>query len=103
MHYAIAHELRVFKPGYHRKYALLLAEFQVGLESDQVVHRAVPVLLAELHRRVGALPGARVGQPNGLHAAVADALKAALREYLHRHAALEHLHSRGLLRAVELL
>ena len=103
MHYAVTHELRVFQPRYHRKDALLLAEFQVRLEAHEIVHRAVPVLLAELNNGVGALPRARVGESHGLHAAVADALETAFCQHFHRHAALKHLHSGALFGSVEFL
>ena len=88
MHDAEAHKLRVFQPGNHRKDALLLAPFEIGLKADKVPHRSLTVFAPQLHHGIGALSGVRVGQSHRLHHAVADGVLAALGKHLHRHAAL---------------
>lgn len=67
VHHAVTQELRVFKPGNHRKDALLLAPLEPGLEADEVVHRARLVFRAQLHGGVRLAPRPRIDQPDGLH------------------------------------
>ena len=48
VHYSVSQKLGVRKRGYHRKHPLLFAEFQVGLEPDEVVSSALFVFLSQL-------------------------------------------------------
>ena len=46
VHHAVAQKLRVMQGGDHREHPLLLAEFEIRLEADEVVHGARGILLA---------------------------------------------------------
>ena len=82
MHDAIAEKLGILQTGNHMKNALLLAEGQVGLKTNQVIGGLLLVLGAQLNRRPGTATGARVGEPDGLHSAKADGILARARNLL---------------------
>ena len=90
MHHAIAGKLGVLQAGNHAENALLLAEFQAGLEPHQVVHRARRVILAQLHNGIGLLARARINQPNGLHRPKGQHHVPAARHAFHRHTAFKY-------------
>ena len=91
MHHAVADEFRVFQCGDHGEHPLLFPEFQVGLKAHQVKDAFRGVVLAELHHRVGLLPGFGVRQSHGLQGTVAQGVRAPAGHDLHRHTALEHI------------
>ena len=67
MHYTEAHELGVFESRYHREYALLLAEFEICLEADEVEQRSLAILAPELYHRIRTSARALVGYADWLH------------------------------------
>ena len=91
MHHAVTDKFRIVQRGDHRKDALLLREFQVRLEADDVIDAALRVVAPELHHGIRLLPGLRVLQADGLQRPVAQRVKAAPRHDFNRHAALEDL------------
>ena len=73
-----------------RKMRGLLAVLELGLEADHVVERAEPIVLAQLHDRIGlVLRGMRIGESERLHRPVPQRLAAALGHHLDRQAAVE--------------
>ena len=91
MHDAVADELGVLEAGDHGEDTLLLAELQVGLETDQVEDGLLSVVLAQLNDSVGLLAGVGIGQTNGLQGAVAQGVKTAAGHDFHGHAAFEDI------------
>ena len=91
MHHAVADKFRVFKTGYHGKYPLLLAEFQMGLEAHQIVHALGRVVLPQLHHGVRLMAGGGISQPHRLHGAVAQGIHAPPRHDFHGHTALKNV------------
>ena len=91
MHDAVPDELGVLEAGNHMEDALLFAEGQVGLETNQVIGRLLLVLGAQLNCRPGTATGARVGESNGLHGAKTDGILARARDLLGRLAGLEQV------------
>ncbi len=83
-------ELRRFQSRDRAQDADLFPVFELGLESDHVEQRAQPIVLTELHDRVGLLRRlVRIGQPDRLHRPVAQGIAAALGHHLDRQAAIE--------------
>ena len=91
MHHAEADELGVLEARDQRQHARLLAPFQLRLEADQAEVVAGEVVLAQLHRRVGRTPGARVDQADRLHRAEAQRVASAVRHHFNRQAPFEEL------------
>ena len=90
MHHAIAHEFRIFKPGYHTEHALLFTEFKISLEPDYVIKRSFVVFLSELHHGIRALARARINYAYWLQRAVGKRHRSALCHHLNGHAAFKH-------------
>ena len=91
MHDAIADKFRVMQSRDHGKNALLLREFQMGLEADDVIDGACGVVLAQLYNGIRLAARFRVFQADGLQWAVAQRVDAAAGHDLDRHAAFEHV------------
>ena len=89
MDLAVAQELGLFQAGDEAQHARLFAELHVVLETHQVEALGAQVLLAELHARIRAPAGARIGQPHRLHRAEAQRVAAAPRDLLDRQAGFE--------------
>ena len=87
VHHAIADELCMFQARNHRKNALLLAPFQIGLETNDIVQRAGGVFGAQLYVGPGAVAGARVPQAHRAQRAIAHGIRPAARHHLNRHTA----------------
>ena len=88
MHHAVAQKFRIFQRRNHRKNALLLAEFQVGLKANEVVHRPLRILLTQLKHRPRPVPGARITQANRLERAETHRIRPAGSHHLDGHAPL---------------
>ena len=73
----ITQEAGVFEPGNQTQDTCLLAEFQMILETDQVVGIGPQILLPQLHRCVRNAPGSRIFQSDRLHGAEAQSVAAA--------------------------
>ena len=80
----------MFQAGNHRKNALLLAPFQIGLETNDIVQRAGGVFGAQLYVGPGAVAGARVPQAHRAQRAIAHGIRPAARHHLNRHTAFVH-------------
>ena len=77
MDLAIAQELRILQSRDQPQHPCLIAVFQVILETDEIVRIRALILLAQLHRRVGNLPGARIFESDRLHRTKAQRLASA--------------------------
>ena len=91
MHHAVADELRIVQRGDHGKHPLLLREFQVRLEADDVIDRACRIVLSQLDDGIGLAACLRVLQADGLQRAVAQRIHAAAGHDLHGHAAFKDM------------
>ena len=91
MHHAVADEFRVVQRGDHGKHALLLREFQVGLEADDIIDGACGIIPAQLHDGIRLMPRLRVLEAHGLQRAVAQGIDAAPGHDLDGHTALEYV------------
>ena len=91
MHNAVPHKLCVFKSGNHGENPLLLAEFQVGLEPDYVIHGSGGIFLAKLNVRPGAASGVWVDKSHRAQRPITKSVAAAPRHNLHRHTAFINL------------
>ena len=89
MNRAVTCEDRLGQPGQVAENALLLANAELRLESDEVVQHTGLVLLTKLDDGVRTLTGLRISQPNRLHRTVSERIAPAPRHLLHRQAALE--------------
>ena len=81
----------MLKSGNHGENPLLLAEFQVGLEPDYVIHGSGGIFLAKLNVRPGAAACVGVDKPHRAQRSVAQGIPSAPRHNLHRHTAFINL------------
>ena len=90
MQSAQAGEFRGLQRGNGAEQPNLLAVFELGLKADHVEQRAEPVVLAQLHHRIGLFGRPmRIGESDRLHRAVTQRLAAPLRHDLDGKAAVE--------------
>ena len=91
MHNSVPHKLCVFKSGNHGENPLLLAEFQVGLEPDYVIHGSGGIFLAKLNVRPRAAACVGVDKPHRAQRSVAQGIPSAPRHNLNGHTSLVNL------------
>src|SRR5208283_4835568 len=89
MNLPVAQELCVFESWNPSQDSCLLAEFEVVLETDNVIGVGAQVLLAQLYDRIRSLTGVRVAQADRLHRPEAQRVAPAACNLLNRQAALE--------------
>ena len=90
MHDAVPDELGVLEAGYHAEHPLLLAPFQVCLETHDVIQGPLLIFGPELDVGPGAVAGARVPQAHRAQRAIAHGIRPAARHHLNRHTAFVH-------------
>ena len=91
MHNSVPNKLRVLKSGNHGKNPLLLAEFQIGLKADYVIHGSGGIFLAKLNVRPRAAACVGVDKPHRAQRSVAQGIPSAPRHNLNGHTALVNL------------
>src|SRR5207248_8021870 len=83
-------ELGLLKARYCPEDTNLLGVFELRLESDDVVERAKPVVLTQLHNGIRLVIGImRIGEPARLHRSMAQGLTTTRRHHLDGQAAIE--------------
>ena len=90
MHDAIADEFSVGKAWNHAEHPLLFAPFQMGLETYQIIHGIVFIILAKLHHGIGISAGSGIRQAHRFHGPEAHGVFSPGSHDLDRHAAFEN-------------
>ena len=90
MHDTVANELGVAQRRDHGEHTLLLREFQMGLETHQVIHTLCRIVLPQLDNGVRLLAGVGVNKAHRLQGAETEGVGTAAAHNLHRHTAFEN-------------